>query len=42
MAMLQQECGWFDKENHSSTLCGRLTDDAGSLQRVWNACNLNY
>lgn len=35
MAMLRQECGWFDDVNHSSAaLSARLTGDAGNLQSV--------
>lgn len=35
MAMMQQECGWFDEEAHSSAaLSARLTGDAGNLQSV--------
>lgn len=34
-AMMRQECGWFDDENHSSgALSARLTGDAGNLQSV--------
>lgn len=34
-ALIQQECGWFDDENHSTgALSARLTDDAGDLQSV--------
>lgn len=41
MAMLQQECGWFDHKNHSSALSARLTGDVGSLQRVCTICILH-
>lgn len=34
-AMMQQECGWHDDENHSSAeLSARLTGDAGDLEGV--------
>lgn len=34
-AMLQQECAWFDDENHSiGALSSRLAGDAGNLQHA--------
>lgn len=37
-AMMRQECGWFDNEEHSSgALSARLTGDAGNLQSVCKA-----
>lgn len=36
-AMLQQECAWFDDENHSTgALSSRLTGDASNLQCAIN------
>ena len=33
--MMQQECAWFDEDDHSSAaLSARLTGDASSWQRV--------
>lgn len=34
-ALMRQECGWFDDEEHSSgALSARLTGDAANLQGV--------
>lgn len=34
-AMMRQECGWFDDEDHSvGALSARLTGDAANLQSV--------
>lgn len=36
-ALMRQECGWFDDEQHSSSaLSARLTGDAANLQSVWH------
>lgn len=33
--MMQQECGWFDDNDHTSAaLSARLAGDAGNLQSV--------
>lgn len=34
-ALMRQECGWFDDENHSTgVLSARLTGDAANIQSV--------